>query len=682
MFIRRQDPAAFTHEYDILCQRLYPWHDVVTPPFGSMWCLVEPGKTSRAHNHHEGETFFIIQGQGTLNVDGQHAEVGVGDVIYLPPFSTHALTNTSETTSILYLTVYWEDLALLAEQRLEATSRTPTRRVLVTATPPTPNGDLHLGHLSGPYTGADVFTRYLKMQDIRVAYLSGADDHQSYVLLKAEQTGQTPRKVADHFGQEILKTLAAANIDMDLFVLPSTSPYHIQLVQEFFATLYAKGKIVAKQVQSLYCASCDRDLEEAYVSGQCPHCGAGSDGNACEQCGRPNDCVDLVNPLCKHCGQTPILRPIERLYFPLSTYKQQLQDYYKTVRMSPHLMSLCDRMMADGLPDIAVSHVTDWGIPVPVSGFEDQRIYVWFEMAPGYLAATHQLNDEGKWSQTWSDAWTSEDSDVVQFFGFDNGYFHAVLFPALFLAYDSAIRLPKTFVTNEFLRLDGLKFSTSRQHAIWGQEFLAHVPADLVRFYLSYNRPEVEQTNFTIPEFTDIIQRKLVKEWQDWLHTLGVRLQAEYDGIAPEPGAWTTDQRRFYERLIQFTEDVRTAYEDTTFSLQRATYTLCELVRTARHFSASEVYLSDVAERSAERRTSMALELAAAKQLALLSAPLMPDFAARLWSDLGVDMVMQWPQILTFLPGGTRVHGLELPYFPDVAHLLAHLAVSEQPVSA
>jgi len=662
MHIRKLEPAHFAREYDILTQRQYPWADVVKPPFGSLVGVIEPGNTSKPHNHHEGETFFIVSGRGLMKVDEETAEVEAGDLIYMPPFTTHSLTNLSETDNLTFLTVWWEDMKLLTGSEGEAGAADAAgRRVLVTATPPTPNGDLHLGHLSGPYTGADIYNRFLKMNGVQSGYLSGADDHQSYVPLKAGRIGLTPRETADKFAVAITETLAMANIHPDLFVRPETSEHHIPMIKEFLAKLHKEGKLIEREIDALYCDTCDKYLYEAHVSGNCPHCRAGSDGNACEQCGRPNTCADLLDASCKHCRQTPGTRKFKQLFFPLSQYEDKLKAFWANVSMGPHMHALCEKMLADGLPDIPITHLSDWGIEVPVEGYEEHRIYVWFEMAPGYLAATSELTGQG-----WESVWKNQDAEIVQFFGFDNGYFHAVLFPALFMAYDEEIRLPDAFVTNEFFRLEGLKFSTSRGHAIWGREMLAQVSSDIVRFYLSYNRPETEQTNFEMKHFEDTVEQELVKGWNGWLQGLLAKTEAEYGGIVPDAGAWSSEHRRFFQSVDRLVQDAAAAYEAKTFSPQQATRLLCELARTADRFGKAEAHLQGIPSRKDERRTGIALELLAAKTMAMIAAPILPEFAHRLWRDLGFTTDLRWEGTPTFVPGGQKVTAPASAYFTSV----------------
>lgn len=667
MHLARIDRARCQEAYDILCHGAFPWSET-QPPFGATWCVVEPHKTCRAHKHQEHEVFFIARGEGVMRVDGETRRVRAGDTVFMKPFQVHEITNPSDTEDLLILDVIWERMeeASLAN-RGQVEARTGRRAdVFITATPPTPNGDLHLGHLSGPYLGADFHLRYLRMRGVEAHHITGSDDHQSYVQVVAADRGTTPETVARGFADDIAQTLAAAGVEVSHFARPRQSPHHRRMVQELFSRLDEQGDLVARQAPTLYCEDCRRFLFEGHVQGTCRHCASGCDGNVCEACGRPNDCVDLIDPHCRHCGGEPVTRTCERFYFRLPRFAERLTEFHREVEMGPHLSSLCEHMVRDGLPEIAVSQVGDWGIPVPVEGFEDQRIFVWFEMAPGYLAAAADLADGSPSLDGWRDLWVSPDRDVVQFFGFDNGYFHAVLFPAVYMAFDSEIRLPRAFVTNEFYRYRGSKFSTSRNHAMWARELLERVPQDHARFYLAWDRPETAQNDFHLEELEETVRRELIEGWDPWLRGLGDTLRDELGGQIPGTGAWTAEHQLFYDDLLRLTAEAAAAYELSGFSPQRVARVVSELVRRARRFGSAERSWAGLPSRREEWRTAVALEVLAAKTLALLVAPLMPRFAGRLWHDLGFEGgvgAMRWEDEPAPVPGGQRMRGLDGSYF-------------------
>ena len=664
MRIQHFEKTKTVLEYNVLCQDIGPWNGIVNPPFGCAWALVEPGKSTKLHRHNEQEAFFIIRGSALISVGNESIEVKGGTVIYLPSFQDHTLRNISETDDLLFVTVYWDDRAVWNGVPVESAAQHPPR-ALVTAAPPTPNGEIHLGHLSGPYLAADIHTRYLKLCGVEAHFMSGTDVNQSYVPVKAARMGLPATEAADLFSNAIEQIFRAAGFDMTLFIRPDRSPGYVSMVQSFVKKLHEDGKLIAKQTDSPYCEGCARYLFEAHIAGRCPHCEQPTGGNSCEDCGRPNDCRDLIDPVCTRCGITPIRRPVVRLHFPLKEYAGRLSRYYSSVAMTPNLRSLCEQVLASGLPDIAVTHPADWGIAVPIEGFADQRLYAWCEMAPRYLAYAEHLNTSLGVPASWQRNFKSDDARVIQCFGFDNGFFYGVFVPALLLAYDQDIHLPAAFIMNEFYHLDGRKFSTSRNHAIWGKDMFAQIPADHVRFYLAYTCPETESTNFSRAEFDATITRELRGNLQEWLADLGRRVVTEFDGLVPATGDWTDEHHRFCQQIRSFVQETAAAYEAATFSPQKATRTLCELVRVAKRFGKAERHWRRVSSRHEERRTGLALELFAAKNLAILAAPIMPGFAARLWRDLGYEQPQAavWGDALSWVPSGQRLGDLTVPYF-------------------
>jgi methionyl-tRNA synthetase len=508
------------------------------------------------------------------------------------------------------------------------------------------------------------------MRGIATYYLCGADEHQSYVRFKGEQIGLAPEATADRFAEEIQKTLFAARIEVDYFARPRKLPQHQLLVADFFRRLCANGKLIKKEEDCLYCESCNLYLFEAYVGGICPHCGVPTNGNACETCGRPNLCLDLRDPHCNRCGRTPVLRRFKRIYMPLAPYEKQLRQYYDRAIISPHIRAVCEQIIEHGLPEIPVTHFTDWGIPVP--GHRGQRFYVWFEMAPGLLAATDGLAAMNGEPRGWKRFWKEDDVKIVKFMGFDNGYFYSLFFPAIFHAYDPEINLPEALIGNEFYQLNDSKFSTSRNHAIWGRDLLRQQNVDLVRFYLAYSGPESEQTNFTLAEFQQVVEREILGGVQQWLHELGRRTATHAQATAPSPAVWTDSHSHFYEYLRQVPSHMELAYSEKSFSTQLAARQLLELVRRSSAFGSSQEYWSQVSSRRLTYNTALALELAAARLFTIMAAPIMPQFAASLWKDLGQASSLQhavWPEGMEWLEPGSHILRLQRKYFETYEYL-------------
>src|SRR5581483_4148944 len=506
--------------YGMSCNSL----KLVGTSLGGMLCRLDPGRTSVFHKHHETELFVFLTGSAKVVVGNEEARVSANDCVLLRPFLGHTVENTSRDTSVEFLALYWEESS-------EATAFRPASRELIFSTPPTPNGDRRLGPLSAPDLAADIYRRYLKMKGVTDVHVTGRDDNQTYVLRTARNEGRSPEVVADDYSTRIQKTLAAADIPIDYFSSPVDDPLYVRRVQETFSRLYETGFIVAKEVEELYDEVTGRSLHEGYVTGTCPHCGCGSDGNACEQCGRPNDGADLVNPRVTIRGAILGRRRCRKLYFAMSKLTKELDGHVRRSNMSPRARALSVSMLADGLPDICVSHASNWGIPVPVEEFEDQVVYVWLEMAAGYLQADVQCSEGRPFFE-------EAGAPITHFYGFDNTYYHTLLFPAVYFALGRSLNIPTNHVVNELLYLRGEKFSTSRRHLIWASSLLGHVASDYVRWGLCCVRPEGGNSDFDLEQFRLSANAFFPGSLARWI-SKGVDAMARAgETFVPQPGAW------------------------------------------------------------------------------------------------------------------------------------------------
>jgi methionyl-tRNA synthetase len=608
----------------------------LTPPFTARVVTVRPGSSTRPHDHAESEIWLVLDGSGEVVEDDRVEPVAPGDAIFLPPLGRHALRNTG-ADPLLFLTTYWEDaedfeaeLARRASGRRDAA--TDERPVLLLPSFPTPNGDLHVGHLAGPYVAADVCRRALLLAGASPALLLGTIGHQSQVAVRAERLGVSFYEAAEECTSEIVATLAAAEIEPDVFVRPTAGSAYPEIAADVFRTLRASGAVVPRTREVSYCPACDRYLFEAFVVGTCPHCGArDATGTECERCALHHDDSELREPRCTTCGRRAERRPLERFYLPLEPLRPLLEGFAEGAAMNPRLRAFVRGVLDEELPEIAVSYVSDAGIPLGVPGFERQRLYSSFELAARFLAAVDELAG----GRGWRDFVRAERPRTVLFFGHDNAYLRAIIFPAVLGAYSGDVPLPDALVMNEFYLLDGSKFSTGRDHAVWGRELVETASPDAVRLYLALTAPEGEQTNFTLEDFADTVESELVGEWQRWLHELAERVASFGDGTAPEAGPWSDEAKRFYAEVGRVSASVRAAYDPRSFSTREAARELLGLVRSARRFGTATGHFVGVDSLADHARTSLALELLAARALALLAAPIVPDFSDRLLRALG-----------------------------------------------
>lgn len=632
---------------------------------GAGWGRVVPGGSSDPHQHDETETFVIVRGIGDLIVDTRRHPVHPGVVAQFEPFETHVIENTG-TEDLLFVTLYWRDPERAGRQAATVErGRLRDRPVFVFSTPPTPNGDLHLGHLSGPYLGADVFVRFQRLQGIDAWHLTGSDDYQSYVVECARREGRTPAATAAHYSAEIARTLELLDVPLDQYTVTDADPAYRNGLQNFFSRVVESGEVAVREAPALRDGETGRYLYEVDVSGGCPSCGSGAGGNICEECGEPNFCHDLVEPAARHGETAPVAGTESRYMLPLHEHAQEVAAHHHLGRVPARLRELAERLFARGEVDVPVSHPAEWGVPPLGDAAPGQVIWVWPEMSYGFL---HGIAELGKRvGADWRADAPQPDWKIVHFFGYDNSFYHAILYPVLYKLAFPGWTPDIDYHVNEFLLLDGAKFSTSRRHAIWGKEILNPDSVDAVRYYLARIRSEGRRTNFELSAYESTVRGTLIGGWQRWLNDLGHRVEKVYGGTAPDAGTWTPEHTAFLARLNNRFTAVAGALGADGFSLNQAAAELDGIVTDVRRFAALESQSPQSATWRSEARTAIALELAAAKLLATCATAVMPRFAGKLTAALGAEPVRSWPQTVTLVAPGSRITLGDQVFFADPA---------------
>ncbi|CUU59686.1 methionyl-tRNA synthetase [Parafrankia irregularis] len=496
--------------------------------------------------------------------------------------------------------------------------------LLVVATPPTPNGDLHLGHLSGPYLAADILARAATQRGDLAALVTGLDDHQTYTELRALRDGSAPEAVADHFGQAIEASWRAAAVRPDHVTYPRQDRHHAARAAQAVATLHRLGQLDLRERPLPWCRACQRWCYEGFVTGICPHCAAPSGGNVCEVCGHPNDCADLAQPTCALCGRACDLRLCARWYLPLEAHRDQLRDFWDRTVMDDHVRRLCEQLAEQRLPDVAVSHPGHWGLPLDLAGAAGQRIFTWLEMASGYIAATDTLTARQRFD--WSAQWRG--GQVAECFGFDNAFYYAFLFPVVLRALEPDAAPATTFVGNELYQLAGEKFSTSRQHAIWTPDAVRRRPTDHLRLFLAYDRPATGHTSFTWPALAARLDDDLLSLWHGWLAEAARRRDLIQAAAPPGAADALAQGRAWSEPARHLTAE--------SFSPRTALGALRALAARARaHAAAAESEAGSAAGRARLAR-AVAEESSALAWLAIGLWPIAPTLAEQLWHALGL----------------------------------------------
>ncbi|AAY37788.1 methionine--tRNA ligase [Pseudomonas syringae] len=370
-------------------------------------------------------------------------------------------------------------------------------KFIVTITPPTPNGDLHIGHIAGPFLAADVFTRVQRQRGHECVLVSYSDDYQSYMLRKGLELGVDPVELARRNSDRIEASLAAINIQPDNWMRPHDNPWFAEAVGEVFGALRDAGAIECRDSSEPYCPDCDVWGYEAFARGNCNYCGAESDASQCENCAQAPDAELMTDLRCKLCSQPSQWKNAHRAFLKLAGFKPQLRD---------RLLGQSWRKPLDSWLRDSLEHLHDWGVTRPGDGGLDLqadgscRVHTWFMGLAGYMAAFREYADRVGRPELFRQYWQSGQGTLVHFLGFDCVFSHAIVYPAQLTALHD-IKVRQRFMPNQFLKLDGLNLSTSRNHAIWVGDLAREACADSARLYLASIAPEESEGDFRLAQF-------------------------------------------------------------------------------------------------------------------------------------------------------------------------------------
>ena len=411
-----------------------------------------------------------------------------------------------------------------------------SERILIAVAWPYANGPLHLGHIAGAYLPADIFARYHRAKGNEVLMVSGSDQHGTPITIKAEAEGKTPGEIAAKYHQEFLDSWRRLGISFDLFTSTST-PNHAKVSQDIFLTLLDKGYIYKSTVSQPYCPQCKRFLPDRYIEGTCPYCHySGTRGDQCDGCGKPLNPAELINPYCRLCSTTPQFVDSEHFFFRLSDFQDRLSAWVgEQGQWRPNVYNLTKRYLKEGLRDRAITRDIDWGVPVPVSGFENKRLYVWFEAVIGYLSATKEWATSKGDKERWRSFWEDGETKSYYFIGKDNIPFHTLIWPAMLMGY-GGLNLPYDVPANEFLTIEGKKLSTSRNWAVWLPDYLSRYDPDPLRYLISINMPETGDTDFSWREFVRRNNDELVATYGNLVNRVLTFVYRRFSGSVPQPG--------------------------------------------------------------------------------------------------------------------------------------------------
>jgi len=499
---------------------------------------------------------------------------------------------------------------------------------------PYANGDLHLGHIAGVYLPADTFARYHRLRGNRVLMVSGSDAHGTPITVAAEREGVTPEAIFRRYHRRFLDTYVRLGVSFDLFTHTHTSN-HFAISQDVFLRLLERGYLFTQTQTQLYCEFDRRFLPDRYVEGTCPFCGYPSArGDQCDNCGRTLDATELISPRCRLCGRTPVVRQTEHFFFDLPAFTDQLLAYIDQQRhWRPNVQHFVRNFLQEGLKPRPVSRDLDWGIPVPVPGYEQKVLYVWFEAVIGYLSASIEWAKRQGDPEAWQAWWRDPAARSYYFIGKDNIPFHAIIWPAELLGYDSSLNLPYDIPANEFLNLEGQQFSTSRNWAIWAPDFLDRYAPDPLRDYLTSIAPETRDSEFTWQGFVERNNNELLATWGNLVHRVLSFTHSRFDGRVPRPGPLADRDASLLDQIAAAFPAIATLYERV--ELKAAQREAMALAREVNRYLDEKAPWAQIRDNPEGAATTIFVALRAIDSLALLLAPVLPFSSEQVRRFLG-----------------------------------------------
>ncbi len=514
----------------------------------------------------------------------------------------------------------------------------------VTAALPYTNGPLHLGHVAGVYLPADIFVRFLRMNQHDVAFICGSDEHGAAITLRAKKEGISPQEIVDKYNGVIGKAFSDFNISFDIFHRTSAELHH-KTAQEFFKKLDNEGQFTKETSEQFYDEEFKQFLADRYITGTCPNCKSeNAYGDQCESCGTSLSPTDLINPLSTLSGKKPILKETYHWYLPMQNHEGWLKDWiqkgeldgkvqHDASKWRNHVIGQCMSWIDSGLRPRAMTRDLDWGVKVPVEGADGKVLYVWLDAPIGYISATKQWAQEN--GKNWEDYWTG-DRKLVHFIGKDNIVFHAIIFPILLKAHGDLI-LPDNVPAYEFLNLEGGKFSTSRNWAVWLHEYIERYPdrIDELKYVLTSIAPETKDSEFTWKEYQTRINSELADILGNFVNRALVLTHKYYEGFVPEANELNDEDKKVLEEMSNIPGKIaKLTYQ---YKLREAQAEAMNLARLGNKYLAETEPWKLIKTDPERVKTIMNIALQITANLSIVLQPFLPSTARKLERFLNIS---------------------------------------------
>jgi len=519
------------------------------------------------------------------------------------------------------------------------------KKIFIGVAWPYANGYQHLGHLAGAYLPPDIFARYHRLAGNEVLMVSGSDAHGTPITVRADAEGVPPREIFERYHQAFLESYQQIGLTFDLFTHTDTENHH-RVAQDIFLKILENGYLYKEVQRQLYSPREGRFLPDRYVEGECPYCGyADARGDQCDHCGKLLEPTELINPRSKASGDRNLeIRETEHYFLDLARLGDELTDYlsHGKEHWRPNVINFARNYVQD-LHGRPITRDIDWGIPLPLPGYEGKCLYVWFEAVIGYFSASIEWARNRGTPDAWKRWWYDPEALTYYFIGKDNIPFHTVIWPAELLAVgrlyhdDPAARLnlPYDVPANEYLNFRGGKFSKSRGTAVDVPYFLSRYDPDPLRYYLTAVAPETRDTEFSWEDFVERNNNELVATWGNLANRMLSFAYQRFDGRVPEPGEFEEEDRRLLEQVEAGFQTVGELY--STCKFRAALAEAMALAREANIYLDRKAPWFQIKEDRQAAATTVYVILRVVDNLKTILAPILPHTAQRLHRYLGYD---------------------------------------------
>lgn len=514
------------------------------------------------------------------------------------------------------------------------------KRTLVTSALPYVNGPIHIGHLAGVYVPSDIYTRYLRLKGEEVIHICGSDEHGVPITIRAKQEGVSPQDIVDRYHKLNKKAFEDFGISFDIYSR-TTSKIHEKTASDFFRNLYDKDEFIEQTSEQYYDEEAQQFLADRYIMGECPHChNAKAYGDQCEVCGTSLSPTDLIDPVSTITGSKPVMKETKHWYLPLDKHEGWLRKWILEdhKEWKSNVYGQCKSWLDMGLQPRAVSRDLDWGVPVPVEGAEGKVLYVWFDAPIGYISNTKELLPD-----SWEKWWKSDDTRLVHFIGKDNIVFHCIVFPAMLKA-DGSYILPDNVPGNEFLNLEGDKLSTSRNWAVWLNEYLEDFPGkqDSLRYSLTANAPETKDNDFTWKDFQTRHNSELVGILGNFINRALVLTNKYFEGKVPAQHELSEYDKQTLAEFANTRDDIEKALDN--FHFRDALKEAMNLARIGNKYLADTEPWKLAKTDMSRVETILNISLQITANLAIAFEPFLPFSAKKMLKMLNIEK-QDWSKI-------------------------------------